>query len=130
MAMIRKTMSNIDIYNNANMLLEAFKDEMSLPVKVNFYLQKNMTAIVDMAKEIDKSRMEIIQKYGKPEEETGNYTFEEDVIETVNQELADLFSLEQEVKINLIELDWFGSLELSSAQMAAIMFMIKEEEEE
>ena len=130
MAMIRKTMSNIDIYNNANMLLEAFKDEMSLPVKVNFYLQKNMTAIVDMAKEIDKSRMEIIQKYGKLEEETGNYTFEEEIVETVNQELADLFSLEQEVKINLIELDWFGSLELSSAQMAAIMFMIKEEEEE
>lgn len=128
MATITKNMSNIDIYNNATMLLEAFKEEMSLPVKVNFYLQKNMTAIVDMAKEIDKTRMEIVEKYGKLDEETNNYTFEESVIDTVNQELADLFSLEQEVKINQIELDWFGSLELSSVQMAAIMFMIKEEE--
>lgn len=129
MATITKNMSNIDIYNNANMLLDAFKEEMSLPVKVNFYLQKNMNAIVEMAKEIDKTRIEIIQKYGKPESDTGNYTFEEDVIETVNKELADLFDLEQEVKINLIELDWFGSVELSSVQMASIMFMIKEEEE-
>lgn len=125
---ITKTMSNIDIYNIASMLLEAFKDEMSLPVKVNFYLQKNMNGIVEMAKEIDKTRMEIVQKYGELDEESGNYTFKEDVIDTVNKELADLFSLEQDVKINQIELDWFGSVELSSAQMAAIMYMIKEEE--
>jgi hypothetical protein len=125
---ITKTMSNIDIYNTASMLLEAFKDEMSLPVKVNFYLQKNMNGIVEMAKEIDKTRMEIVQKYGELDEESGNYTFKEDVIDTVNKELADLFSLEQDVKINQIELDWFGSVELSSAQMAAIMYMIKEEE--
>lgn len=125
---ITKSMSNIDIYNTASMLLEAFKDEMSLPVKVNFYLQKNMNGIVEMAKEIDKTRMEIIEKYGELDEESGNYTFKEDVIDTVNKELADLFSLEQDVKINQIELDWFGSVELSSAQMAAIMYMIKEEE--
>lgn len=125
---ITKTMSNIDIYNTASILLEAFKDEMSLPVKVNFYLQKNMNGIVEMAKEIDKTRMEIIEKYGELDEESGNYTFKEDVIDTVNKELADLFSLEQDVKINQIELDWFGSVELSSVQMAAIMYMIKEEE--
>jgi hypothetical protein len=129
MAIIRKNMSNIDIYNNASMLLEAFKEEMSLPVKVNFYLQKNMNAIVEMAREIDKTRIEIIQKYGKPEGNTGNYSFEDEDMEKANKELSDLFELEQEVKINQIELDWFGSLELSSVQMAAIMFMIKEEEE-
>lgn len=125
---ITKSMSNVDIYNTASMLLEAFKEDMSLPVKVNFYLQKNMTAIVDMAKDIDKTRMEIIEKYGTLDEESGNYTFEEDVVETVNKELEDLFSLEQDVKINQIDLDWFGNVEFSAAQMAAIMFMIKEEE--
>ncbi len=125
---ITKSMSNVDIYNTASMLLEAFKEDMSLPVKVNFYLQKNMTAIVDLAKDIDKTRMEIIQKYGNLDEESGNYTFEEDVVETVNKELEDLFSLEQDVKINLIDIDWFGSVELSAAQTAAIMYMIKEEE--
>lgn len=129
MATITKNMSNIDIYNTASGLLEAFKEEMNLPVKVNFYLQKNMNNIVDMAKDIDKTRMEIMQKYGTPDEDGTNYTFTEDIVDTVNKELADLFSLEQEVKINLIELDWFGSLELSSVQMSAIMFMIKEEEE-
>ena len=125
---ITKTMSNVDIYNNASMLLEAFKEDINLPVKVNFYLQKNMTTIVDMAKEIEKTRIEIIQKYGILNEETQNYTFDEKSIETVNQELADLFSLEQDVKLNMIDIDWFGSVELSAAQMSAIMFMIKEEE--
>jgi hypothetical protein len=128
MATITKNMSNIDIYNTASMLLEAFKEEMNLPVKVNFYLQKNMNNIVDMAREIENARVEIIKKYGKPDETGENYQFEEGDIETVNKELADLFSLEQDVKINQIDLDWFGSLELSSVQMSAIMFMIKEEE--
>lgn len=126
---ITKTMSNVDIYNIASMLLEAFKEDMALPVKVNFYLQKNMAAIVDLAKEIDKARMEIIEKYGKLDEESGNYTFEDDIVDTVNKELEDLFSLEQDVKINQIDIDWFGSVEFSAAQMTAIMYMIKEEEE-
>lgn len=125
---ITKSMSNIDIYNTASMLLEAFKEDMSLPVKVNFYLQKNMTTIVDMAKDIEKNRMAIVEKYGNFNEENGNYTFSDDVIDTVNKELEDLFSLEQDVKINMIDIDWFGSVELSAAQTAAIMYMIKEEE--
>jgi hypothetical protein len=38
-----KMMTNLDIYNIANALLENFKDfNVSLPVKVNFYFQKNM----------------------------------------------------------------------------------------
>lgn len=125
---ITKTMSNIDIYNKASMLLEAFKEDMSLPVKVNFYLQKNKNNMVEMAKDIEKTRMEIVEKYGNLDEETGNYTFSDENIETVNKELEDLFTLEQDVKINPIDIEWFGSIELSASQTEAIMFMIKEEE--
>ena len=50
---VRKTMSNLEIYNTATSLSELFTEmvqtEIKLPVKVNFYFQKNMNALVAMA---------------------------------------------------------------------------------
>lgn len=127
----RKMMKNLEIYNLANALLEGFQDNnMTLPVKVNFYFQKNMNAIVEMAQDIDKSRIAIFDKYGKRDEENNQYTFDPSVTDQVNQELQDLFELEQEVKINLLKLDWFDKVELTSQQVAAITFMIEDDEEE
>lgn len=127
----RKMMKNLEIYNLANALLEGFQDNnMTLPVKVNFYFQKNMSAIVEMAQDIDKSRLAIFDKYGKRDEENNQYTFDPSVTDQVNQELQDLFELEQEVKVNLLKLDWFDKVELTSQQVAAITFMIEDDEEE
>jgi len=128
--MVRKNMTNLEIFNTANSLLENFSDaNMELPVKVNFYFQKNMTSIVSMAQDIDKARMAIFTKYGKLDEETNQYKFEPDVVETVNKELQDLFDLEQEVKINMLKLDWFDGINLTTQQVAALAYMIEEEDE-
>ena len=64
---VRKSMSNLVIYNKANALLQEFSqlEDMILPVKVHFYLQKNMEKIVAMAQELEKQRMGIIEKYDK-----------------------------------------------------------------
>lgn len=130
MATITKNMSNLDIYNAATMLLENFKEDLNLPVKINFYLQKNMTAVVDLAKEIDKARMEIIQKYAEPlEEGDEQYTIKPEFVETVNSEITDLLALEQEVKVRMIALEAFDNVDLSAGQVSAIMFMIDEDEE-
>ena len=128
--MVRKNMTNLEIFNIANSLLENFSDaNMELPVKVNFYFQKNMTSIVSMAQDIDKTRMAIFTKYGKLDEETNQYKFEPDIVETVNRELQDLFDLEQEVKINMLKLDWFDGVNLTTQQVAALAYMIEEEDE-
>jgi len=63
--MITKNLyTNLDIYNKAAAMVEAFnaKDgsELNYPVKVNFYLQKNMNAFLNLAKEIEQKRIEII----------------------------------------------------------------------
>jgi hypothetical protein len=128
--MVRKNLTNNEIYGIAMVLLENEVPQLnlSLPVKVNFYLQKNVTAIVDMAKEIEATRNEILQQYGKREED-GNYTFEDDNLKKANQELADLFALQQEVPVYEISLDAFDNVELTSNQVKAISYMIKEEEE-
>ena len=123
---VRKTMSNLEIYNTATSLSELFTEmvqtEIKLPVKVNFYFQKNMNALVAMAQELEKERTNIIMKYGSPDPEDPNK------IEEANKELNDLFSLEQEVAVNVIELDWFNEINMTPQQVNAITFMIKDEE--
>ena len=129
---IRKNMTNNEIYNYGENLLSAFNDieNLSLPVKVHFYFQKNMELIVQMAQDIDKSRTKILEKYGTLDGETNNYSFKEEDVEKVNQDLVDLFSLEQEVKVQMIPMSWVENLELTAKQVKAFSFMIEEEEEE
>lgn len=127
--MKNKTMTNLEIYAYADALVNAFKEEVTLPVKVNFYLQKNMTRMIEAGKEIEKTRVEIIQKYGTPTEDGQNIEVPVDSVEIVNKELEDLFALEQEIKVNEIALEAFDGIELTSSQVAAIAFMIKDEEE-
>lgn len=126
--MVRKNMTNNEIYAIATQLIENISGlNLHLPVKVNFYLQKNMGAIIEIAQDLEKSRNEILEKYGTRGED-GNYSFEDDTLEIANQELEELFTLEQEVPIYEISLDAFGDAELDTRQVQAISYMIKEEE--
>jgi hypothetical protein len=125
-------MTNNEIYTHANNLLNEFNNiaELSLPVKVHFYFQKNMDNIVKMAQDIDKARTEILDKYGSIDPETQNYKFDEADIEKVNQDILDLFSLEQEVKIHVIPMEWVEDMELTAKQVNAFAFMMDLDEEE
>ena len=121
-----KTMTNSEIYNIATILGKAFEDEKQvLPVKVNFYMQKNRATLTALAQEVEKARVEILQKHGTLNEETNQFEFSNEVAETVIQELNDLLSLEQEVNIYTVSIDNFGDdLSLTTGQMEALMFMI------
>lgn len=130
---IRKTMSNTEIYNTATALSELFSTmvqaEMKLPVKVNFYFQKNMNSLIAMAQELEQERTNIIMKYGTPTpEDPERVMIDPEKLDDANKELSDLFSLEQEVAINAIELDWFDGINMTPQQVNAITFMIKDEE--
>lgn len=120
-------LTNQAIYDYAIALNEAFNDSTQrLPIKVNFYLQKNKTALVTLAQDIENERMDIIRTYGKPsaQDET-QYVIEKEDIPKVQKELNDLFSLEQDVTIYSIKLEAFDDdLSLTTGQMEAIMFMI------
>ena len=125
-----KMMKNSEIYSLGNALLEYMQEELALPVKIKFYLQKNMNKVISLAREIEQSRTEILNKYGTLSEDRTSYHFDDDKIAEAQKELNDLFDLEQEVKVNMLELDWFDSVELSNEQVNAIMFMINDEDEE
>ena len=123
------TLTNNEIYNYANILMEQFADkEVKFPVKVNFYLQKNQNELITLAQEIEKQRIEIIQEYGVFNEETQITEVPEDKIPEATQKLNDVFDLTQEVKIYKVNIDAFGEMSLTANQMQALMFMINEEE--
>ena len=119
-------MKNSEIYNYAQALTEAFRDNnQRLPVKINFYLQKNKKTLLGLSQDIEQSRMEIAQNYGILNKEGTAYNIPEENISIVNTEIQDLLNIEQEVPIYQVSIDSFSDdLTLTTAQMEAIMFMI------
>jgi hypothetical protein len=119
-------LTNNEIYIHAQNLVMAFEDkEQKLPIKISFYLQKNKNTLLQLAQDIEKSRIEIAQSYGVLDEETSQYIIPPEKMEEASQELNDLFNLEQDVQIYTINIDSFGDdLTITTAQMEAIMFMI------
>ena len=103
--------------------------DIALPVKVNFFLQKNMNELINLAQEIEESRIEIIKKYGVQEEDNPDqFTVPAEKQAEATKELEDLFALEQEVSINMLKLDWFDDINLTGQQVASLAYMIDDEE--
>lgn len=123
-------LTNLEIYTTAQALMENITTDINLPVKVGFYIQKNMKKMTELAQEIEKSRIEIFDKYGEKDEENNQYKFDKSVQEQVQKELNDLFDLTQDVKTNMLELDWFDDIDLTANQIAAISYMIADDDED
>ena len=119
-------LTNNQIYNYAVELQKNFQDNsQKLPVKINFYLQKNKNILLELAQDIEKSRTEIIQSYSVINEETKQSIIPSDRIEEASKEMEDLFSLEQEVQIYTVQIEAFPEdISFTTGQMEAIMFMI------
>lgn len=121
------TLTNNNIYIYARKLAEAFSDNnQKLPVKINFYLQKNKTTLIELAQAIEIERISIASSYGTMAEDGQQYTIPPEKVEEVNNELQDLLNLTQEVQIYTIKLDDIDdNLLLTTAQMEALLFMIE-----
>lgn len=119
-------MTNNEIYTYTRQLMDAFNDgEQKLPIKINFYLQKNKNTLLALAQDIEKSRLEIAQNFGTLDDAGEQYVIPNDKLAEASKELEDLFNLEQDVAIHKISIDSLSDdLMLSAAQMEALMFMI------
>lgn len=118
--------TNNEIYNLATRLNEMFQDaNQRLPIKLNFFLQKNKKTLLEFAQEIEENRMEILRTYGEIDEESGNLRIPEDKVAAANKEIIDLLSLEQEVAIRTVKFeDIPEDISLTTGQMEAIIFMV------
>lgn len=122
---MKNTYTNSQIYELAVALQNQFSDgSLVLPIKINFYLQKNKNNLYNLATEIENARLEILKKYGTLGE-NNEYQFTEENSKIASTELEELYGLEQEVDVYMVDIDAFGdNLELTQRQMTTIMFMI------
>ena len=121
-----KVLTNEEIYLINQKLNSSFEQSNQyLPARINFYIQKNKKTIADLASVIEESRNAIILEFGSPDEE-GKVIIPKDKIQEANKELIDLFSIKQEIDIELIELEAIENYSFTMDQMEALMFMIEE----
>lgn len=121
------SLRNGEIFSVAIILKEFCENpELVLPIKANFYLQKNKTVLLELAQEIEAARNEIFAKYGTLNEQGTGYNFEEAVIADANAELEELLMLSQEVSLYMINIDDFKDIKLNNQEMGALMLMIEE----
>lgn len=121
-------LTNNEIYNYASVLLKEFGPdcEIKFPIKVNFFLQKNIRALVDAAKEVEQARNDIAQRYGELSEDGSYYVVPDEQQEAASAELYDLFNLEQDLDIRTFSIESFGDdIALTTTQMDMLMFMIE-----
>ena len=117
-------LTNQTIYQYAEALASLNDNEIYIPVKANFLIQKNISALAAAAQEIDKSRLEVAKHYG--EETEGGYTIPNDKLPAAAKELEDLFSIEQDIEIRTFKIEDLGDTQFTSAQMKPIMFKIED----
>ena len=121
-----KTLTNEEIYfinNQFNIAIEGANQY--LPAKINFYIQKNKKKIMDLAMEIEQTRINIIQNFGEAVEE-GKYFIPKEHIEAAQNELNDLLNISQTIDIYTISINDIENLQFTLPQMEALMFMIEE----
>ena len=118
-------LTNNQIYSYATNLA-LFGIEQKLPIRINFFLQKNIQVLLALAQDIDNSRLEIAKQYGALNEDSTAYSIPDDKIELVASELNDLFNLEQDVNIRKFNINDFTNIDLTYKQMSALMFMMEE----
>lgn len=122
-------LTNNQIYNYTSKLIAQFNAQncdIKLPIKISFFLQKNIKILSELAQDIEKCRMQIATTYGTLQEGSQVYAIAPDSIEQANAELTDLFTLEQNVELHMFKLEDFEGLEFTFAQMDALLFMIEE----
>lgn len=124
------TLTNNEIYNYTTALNNEFNSscKIKFPVRVNFFLQKNIQKLINASSEIERARMEIAQSYGELNEDKTSYFIPPDKISEAQEELNELFNIDQDIKLHLFSIDDFNNIELTYQQMSALMFMIKDEE--
>lgn len=120
-------LTNNQIYSYAEQLSALNINNIKLPVRIGFFLQKNISVVAAAAQEIDAARSNVIAQFGKLNDEGTHFVVPPEKTFEAKKELNDLFGLEQDLNIHMFQLDDFDGIELTYQQLSALTFMIEEE---
>ena len=119
-------LTNQQIYNYATQLAN-FNIDIRLPVRINFFLNRNIQTIMKLSQEIEAARLQIAQTFGELNSTGTQYYVPVEKQREAQNELNDLYNIEQEVDIHMFSLNDLEGIELTYDQMGALMFMIEED---
>lgn len=119
-------MTNEQIYTYAIKLSKLNLDNIKLPIKISFFLQKNIQKIVEAGQEVEQAKFKIVEQFGEYDSNLDQYFIPSDRATIAQSELSDLLNLEQDLNIHMFKLDDFDNVELTYSQLSDIMFMIEE----
>lgn len=127
MKTINKHMTNGEIYSYAIGMMNTFNDnEAYMPAAIAYSIQRNKQILTEIAEDVEKRRMDIIQHYSC-EQEGDNFKIDPDQVDSANKELNDLLNISQEIKLYTFKIEEISDVKLTSAQMQSLMFMIDED---
>lgn len=123
-------MTNIEIFQTYTALNELINNsaDKKFPIAVSFKIMRNVSLLKPIYDDIDRSRTEIIKKYCEPNQDNPSlYTVREGQSEPFNKEINELSNIDVPIELFKAKLEDFGDIELSLADMQALMPMIGEE---
>lgn len=118
-------LTNQKIYDTA-IALSSFSIDGKMPVRINFFLQKNIQILRAAAEEIEEARLKIAQDFGELNKDGTQFVIPPEKMLEARKELNDLFNLEQDLSIHIFKLEDFDGIDLTYQQLSNIMFMIEE----
>lgn len=118
-------LTNQKIYDTA-IALSSFSIDGKMPVRINFFLQKNIQILTAAAEEIEEARLKIAQDFGELNKDGTQFVIPPEKMLEARKELNDLFNLEQDLSIHIFKLEDFDGIDLTYQQLSNIMFMIEE----
>ena len=116
-------LKNKEIYQHA-IKLKDFSFDLYIPVKIGFFLQKNITTILTEANAVEEAKINVGKRLGELNAEGTQYHIPQDKMELATQEVNDLFEIEQDLDIHIFSLSDFEGIELPFSQLQTIAFMI------
>lgn len=117
----------LNIYNNVFQSLEKDCSDIQIPVKIGFFLQKNLNKIKESAFEIEQLKILIGKKYGKITDDGMSYLIPEEKMQLAQQDLNDLLEIEQDIPLHLFKLNDFNNISLPFKYLSILSIMIEEE---
>lgn len=109
--------NNLQIYEMALKIKKFYEDKsLNLPVRLGFYLLKNLNKITSAAQEIELMRSNILKKYSEDLNELEK--------KEVFKELQELSNIEQDIDLYSLYLEDFENLKLNLDQLSLIVDMI------
>lgn len=121
-------LQNNFIYNYTEKLYAEIIEDKTIrfPAKINYSIQKNFKNLFSIYQEINEEKDNICREYSTSQEKE-IFIFNDEIKRMkAEQELNDLMLMEQDVNIIKFNLEELNNIDLTFAQMDALMFMIEE----